>query len=562
MELKHVVVDGSNIATEGRSLPSLKQLDEAVRSFLSEYPTKTLTVIVDATFGHRIAATERAEFEAAIAANEIITPPAGAIGRGDAFVLQVADRVDATILSNDSFQEFHGQYTWLFDEGRLMGGKPVPGVGWVFLLRTPVRGPTSRRSTREARAVNPDRPSRTGRGRRIRREPATNAEADARAADAEVDLATEQAIRRSAAAQVPVNDPLPFIEFVGNHPVGSIVEGEVEQFASHGAYVRASGARCYVGLKFMGDPAPRSAKDVLTLGETRPFAVHAFDTPRRGIDLALVALATDAPRPADHADDRDNASDSDSGDDGDGRAKTSARRKRSDTTRRAAHADDANAPIATKDVNLFGGSDATVSGTDGASARADNRSAANRQKRRGSAAASATGPIDPGDSAREASRSPRRQTQSREASRSKGEPIEPAAVAPSTPPRRTRASSGARKAHTLPSFTATNSAVENAEEAPVTPVKKKATAKRAPVKRKAVAKKAPATKKAAAKRAPVKRKAVAKKAPAKRKAAAKKAPAAKRAVAKRAPAKRKAVAKKRAPVKRAPAKRKVAARAR
>ena len=33
-----VVVDGSNIATEGRTLPSLAQLDEAIRAFLEEYP--------------------------------------------------------------------------------------------------------------------------------------------------------------------------------------------------------------------------------------------------------------------------------------------------------------------------------------------------------------------------------------------------------------------------------------------------------------------------------------------------------------------------------------------
>ena len=43
------------------------------------------------------------------------------------------------------FQEFHGEYDWLFDEGRLIGGKPVPGVGWIFVLRSPVRGPKSRR---------------------------------------------------------------------------------------------------------------------------------------------------------------------------------------------------------------------------------------------------------------------------------------------------------------------------------------------------------------------------------------------------------------------------------
>ena len=35
--MNHVVVDGSNIATEGRTAPSLAQLDEAVRAFLDTY---------------------------------------------------------------------------------------------------------------------------------------------------------------------------------------------------------------------------------------------------------------------------------------------------------------------------------------------------------------------------------------------------------------------------------------------------------------------------------------------------------------------------------------------
>ena len=54
MSQSHVVVDGSNIATEGRSLPSLAQLDEAVRAFLAERPHEICTVVVDATFEHRI----------------------------------------------------------------------------------------------------------------------------------------------------------------------------------------------------------------------------------------------------------------------------------------------------------------------------------------------------------------------------------------------------------------------------------------------------------------------------------------------------------------------------
>src|SRR5271170_5616833 len=151
MSPSHVVVDGSNIATEGRSTPSLQQLDEAIREFQIEFPGSEVIVVVDATFGHRIEAGERQMFDEAVAHGELVTPPAGAIGRGDAFVLRVAERVNAQVLSNDSFQEFHAEHPWLFDDGRLIGGKPVPGIGWIFTPRTPVRGPKSRQATGKAK---------------------------------------------------------------------------------------------------------------------------------------------------------------------------------------------------------------------------------------------------------------------------------------------------------------------------------------------------------------------------------------------------------------------------
>src|SRR3546814_14337187 len=44
---------------------------------------------------------------------------------------------------------------------------------------------------------------------------------------------------------------------------------------------------CYLPLKHLGDPAPRSAREVLSFGETYTFVVHAFDTPRRGVDLTM-----------------------------------------------------------------------------------------------------------------------------------------------------------------------------------------------------------------------------------------------------------------------------------
>ena len=151
---RRIVVDGSNLATEGRTLPSLAQLEEAIQAFMEEFPgfrNADVIVVVDASFGHRIDESERAAFEEALAHGELVTPPAGAIGRGDAFILRIAEKAGALVLSNDSFQEFHAERPWLFETGRLIGGKPIPGVGWIFTPRTPVRGAVSRATTSRAK---------------------------------------------------------------------------------------------------------------------------------------------------------------------------------------------------------------------------------------------------------------------------------------------------------------------------------------------------------------------------------------------------------------------------
>jgi len=487
---KHVVVDGSNIATEARSSPSLTQLDEAVRAFLEEHPSEQATVIVDATFGHRIHESEQEAFEQAVDAGELLTAPAGTIGRGDAFILEVADKADATVLSNDSFQEFHGRYAWLFDEGRLVGGKPVPGVGWVFMLRSPVRGAVSRRAVKEARDGKGVRGSREPKGAKAAKKPPKDAptkkaatKRHGKAAKSAADRATSEAVAKAAADDgsgarkrarqplEPLNQPMPFIEFVGAHPVGSKVSGEVERFSSHGAYVAAGGARCYVPLKLMGDPAPKSAKEILRAGETREFVVFAIDPPRRGIDLALTNIGlipnTNNNMPADLQEQRVASS-----------SRAHARALRDD----AQHA-----------------------GEDETSARSRKR----------------------------AKRATSRQTS---------------------------------KTHTRGSTLATNTrADQRAEEAPVTPARKrkaaakrtaKKSAKRSPARRKKAGAKRPA-KKRAAKRTAKKRatkKRAAKRSPARRKkAAAKKRPAKKRAGKKRATKKR--ATKKRATKKRATKKR-------
>ncbi|MGE0136612.1 MAG: S1 RNA-binding domain-containing protein, partial [Ilumatobacteraceae bacterium] len=305
-----MVVDGSNIATEGRSFPSLAQLNEAVTAFMAEHPDVLVTVVVDATFGHRIDPKEQAEFDEAISNNELVAPPAGAVGRGDAFVLSIAKKVNATILTNDSYQEFHGEVDWLFDEGRLIGGKPVPHVGWVFVPRLPVRGPVSRSAMKEAKRKRgtkaaASRPSAAAsQPMPVPKAPPPNVRpAGARTAQGKSERRTSSpppAAAAVAAAAGPssttaVNDLLPFITFVELHPVGSSVNAVVESYSSHGAYVRIGDVKAYVPLRLMADPPPRSARELMKIGDAVTLVVESFAPARRSIDLAVAGMSTAKP---------------------------------------------------------------------------------------------------------------------------------------------------------------------------------------------------------------------------------------------------------------------------
>ncbi len=307
-QTRHVVVDGSNLATEGRSLPSLKQLNEAVLAYMEEHPDDVVTVVVDATFGHRIDPREVSEFDAAIENNELVAPPAGAIGRGDAFVLTIANKVKATVISNDSYQEFHGQYDWLFDEGRLVGGKPVPNVGWVFVPRVPVRGPISRRAVKDSKkSVKATKaPRAVGRATKeasrpmpVPSAPPPGARASSRAASPPAEKAPPEAATPRPAKQTDaptgtrphmVNELLPFLGFVEQHPVGSTVPAVVESYSSHGAYVTIADARGYVPLRLMAEPTPRSARSMMKLGDTVDLVVVSFNATRRSIDLCVPGM--------------------------------------------------------------------------------------------------------------------------------------------------------------------------------------------------------------------------------------------------------------------------------
>ncbi len=321
---RHVVVDGSNLATEGRSHPSLAQLNEAVLAYMAEHPNTLVTVVVDATFGHRIDPREVPEFDEAVANNELVAPPAGAIGRGDAFVLAVANRVNAVVLSNDSFQEFHGTYPWLFDEGRLVGGKPVPHVGWVFVPRLPVRGAVSRSAVKQSRRKREETGSATVRvgspeASQPMPVPTAPPPGPAVAPAAPAAAAKRRGGGRGKAAAVPtpapapaptpaapavasgagtgaaprtVNEPDEFLAFVAEHPLGTSVNALVETYSSHGAYVRVGDVRGYVPLRLMADPPPRSAREFMKIGDAVTLVIESYSAERRSVDLALAAMAT------------------------------------------------------------------------------------------------------------------------------------------------------------------------------------------------------------------------------------------------------------------------------
>lgn len=282
-------------------MPSLSQLEEAVAELKREQSEAEVTVIVDATFAHRIDPSELPRFEAAVLQGEYVHPPAGAIGRGDAFLLRVAEKVDGTVLSNDSFQEFHGEHPWLFDRGRLIGATPVPGIGWIFVPRSPVRGPTSRKAVKDSTRAKKQVSKAIAVATKEAVKPALAAAAPAKRS-AQVNNAAanpRSGARPVAEAPAAVNDPLTFIGFIASHALGAEVEGQVASYTSHGAVVMVGATQCYVPLGNLADPPPRSARSVLHREETRIFVVQALDPLRRGVELALPGVASVSGKPSD-----------------------------------------------------------------------------------------------------------------------------------------------------------------------------------------------------------------------------------------------------------------------
>ncbi|MFG2430440.1 Hsp70 family protein [Streptomyces sp. NPDC048590] len=143
---KALVVDGSNLAWIGRSprrpgvygrddRPSYAQLLSARDALASRYPDAVLHVVVDAVFRHKVAEDERAAVDSALGTGDLIQPPAGTEGKGDALVTAIAQDTGGIVVTNDNYAELQGRYPWLRDKERVLGATLTQGV-WVFTPRT------------------------------------------------------------------------------------------------------------------------------------------------------------------------------------------------------------------------------------------------------------------------------------------------------------------------------------------------------------------------------------------------------------------------------------------
>ena len=278
-------------------------------AFLEENPDDAVTVVVDATFGHRIDACERDAFEAAVDANEL-RRPAGRRHRPRRRV-RAADR----------------------RQGRRDGAveRLLPGVPRRVRLAVR-RGPPDRRQAgarrrlgvrvaHAGRAGPSQPPGEAGRqAERRRRRPTTERpRARTKAASRRVhrrrsrlpmprprSRAASPGKRRGAAGRRPAGAAavdrkrggglgapstersLPFLEFVAQPPVGlapsmATVDGSrrtgLTSMSDVGALLRPA--------SLPGKPAPRSAPRGARVGRRcrSPFVVHRRPA-RRGVDLA------------------------------------------------------------------------------------------------------------------------------------------------------------------------------------------------------------------------------------------------------------------------------------
>jgi hypothetical protein len=110
-----VVVDGANVAYAEKSASGAPRVSNLVAACkLLKERGYTPIIIVDAALYHDI--DDPSQLDGLLEKQEIHQAPAGT--DADYFVLEMADRYDAWVLTNDAYTEYRNAYTWI-DERRV-----------------------------------------------------------------------------------------------------------------------------------------------------------------------------------------------------------------------------------------------------------------------------------------------------------------------------------------------------------------------------------------------------------------------------------------------------------
>lgn len=151
---RYYVIDGSNVgrwSTGGFSLDALREVVATIRSEFGATPDHVVAIVDSSSKGvvrRRGDAAQVAAFEQAEKTGEIRVAPANrAKSAADEFLLRTAEKLAATVVSNDLFKEFHEAFPWLFDDGRVMSATHMGAAGFVLspvtvgIKRPPPRPP-------------------------------------------------------------------------------------------------------------------------------------------------------------------------------------------------------------------------------------------------------------------------------------------------------------------------------------------------------------------------------------------------------------------------------------
>ena len=105
-----VVIDGANVAYEERSAggkPKLSNLLKVKRE-LEERGFEAV-IIVDASLKYDI--DDQTQLESLIRSQQVRQVPAGT--DADFFIIQLADQLDARVVTNDRYKDYTQQYPWI-----------------------------------------------------------------------------------------------------------------------------------------------------------------------------------------------------------------------------------------------------------------------------------------------------------------------------------------------------------------------------------------------------------------------------------------------------------------